>query len=72
MPTWQFDTHLNADSSFPVPPDVAAQLPSDQAVHVVLMTTQSDDEANWQRLTLEQFFRDDAPGDEIYDEIPAG
>jgi hypothetical protein len=72
MPTWQFQTHRNPDHTVPVPPDVAEQLSPDVTVHVVLMTGNSDDDANWQRLATEQFFQGYAPGDEIYDNLPPG
>jgi mRNA interferase MazF len=40
-------------------------------VHVVLMTGDTEEEADWQRLAAEQFFQGYAPGDDIYDQLPA-
>ncbi len=70
--TWQFDTSLNPDRTLSVPPDVAAQLTPNTTLHVVLMTGDSDDESDWQRLAAEQFLEGYAPGDDIYDQLPAG
>jgi len=70
--TWQFETNLNPDRTLTVPPDVAAQLGPDTTVHVVLFTGDAAEEADWQRLAAEQFFQGYAPGDDIYDQLPAG
>lgn len=72
MPTWQFDSFLNPNQTVAVPPDIAAQLPTDQTVHVVLVAGQPSDEVSWDRLAAEQFLEGYAPGDDIYDQIPTG
>lgn len=72
MATWQFQSHLNPNQTVTVPPDVAAQLNPEATVHVVLITGDSKDDADWQRLATEQFFQGYAPGDDIYDQLPAG
>jgi len=72
MGAWQFDTNLNPDHTLRVPPDVAAQLDPNVPVHVVLISGDADEEANWQRLAAEQFLQGYGPGDEIYDRLPAG
>ena len=70
--TWQFDTNLNPDRTLTVPADVAAQLDPNTTVHVVLMTGDAAEEADWHRLAAEQFLEGYGPGDEIYDQLPAG
>lgn len=72
MPTWQFQAHLNPNQTLTVPQQVADQLSPDATVHVVLMTGDSKEEAEWQRLATEQFFQGYGPGDDIYDQLPAG
>lgn len=72
MPTWQFETHLNPNQTVTVPPDVAAQLGPEATLHVVLMSGDPNEDADWQRLAAEQFFQGYAPGDDIYDQLPAG
>jgi hypothetical protein len=70
--TWQFETNLNPDRTLTVPADVAAQLDPSATVHVVLITGDIEEDADWQRLVTEQFFQGYAPGDDIYDQLPAG
>jgi hypothetical protein len=70
MPAWQFQTHLNPNQTVTVPPEVAAQLHSDETVQVVIVSGQPDEDTDWQRLAAEQFLHGYAPGDEIYDEVP--
>jgi hypothetical protein len=72
MPAWHFETHLNPNHTVTVPPNVAAQLGLEATVHVVLMTADAIENANWQRLATEQFFQGYAPGDDIYDQLSAG
>jgi hypothetical protein len=71
MATWHFDAQLT-NHTVPVPPEVAAQLRPDETVHVVLLAGVDAEEADWQRLAFEQFLNGYAPGDDIYDELPAG
>ena len=72
MPTWQFDSHLNPDHTLSVPPEVAAQLQPEETIHVVFVSGESTEEADWQRLATEQFLQGYAPGDDIYDQLSAG
>jgi hypothetical protein len=72
MPTWQFNGHLNPDHTFTVPPEVAAQMPVDEIVHVVLATGELNGDAEWRRLAAEHFLQGYGPGDDIYDQIPVG
>lgn len=72
MATWQFETHINPDQTLPIPQEVANQLTPAATVHVVLMTGDPNEEADWQRLITDQFFKGYAPGDAIYDELPPG
>ena len=43
----------------------------DEPVQVVLRTTEDDEDADWQRFAAEQFLKGYAPGDEMYDHLPA-
>jgi hypothetical protein len=72
MPTWQFETHLNPNQTVTVPPEVASQLTPDATVHVMLMTADANEDADWRRLATEQFAQGYAPGDDIYDQLSAG
>jgi hypothetical protein len=70
--TWQFDTQLNPDRTLAVPPEVAAHLGPGATVHVVLFTGEAAEEWDWKRLAADQFLQGYAPGDDIYDQLPAG
>jgi hypothetical protein len=73
MPAWQFQTHLNANQAVTIPPEIVAQLRPDETVQVVLKTAKGDDEdEDWQRFAAGQFLKGYAPGDDIYDQFPAG
>lgn len=72
MPIWQFDSHLNPDGSVVIPPDVAAYLQPDDALHVVISTDQDKEVAEWRRVAAEQFLQGYGLGDDIYDQLPTG
>jgi hypothetical protein len=72
MATWQFQSHLNPNQTLSVPPDVATQLHPDEAVQVVIVSSDSDEDADWRRLAAEEFLKGYAPGDDIYDQLPDG
>ena len=74
MPAWQFQTHLNSNQTVTIPPEIVAQLRPDETVQVVVMlkTNDGDEEAEWNRFAAEQFLKGYAPGDDIYDQLPAG
>lgn len=51
-----------------MPPRLAASFAPAQKVRViVLFPSGESDDADWSRLTAEQFLNGDAPGDAIYD-----
>ena len=60
---------MKADDSLEVPRDVALQIPKDQTVQVVVLFAESSAEAEWRRLTAEQFLRGYSEGDSIYDAL---
>ena len=62
----EFTTELSSASVLTIPKDVAAQLPKVGKARVIILTDDSDD-AEWSRLTAEQFLNGYAPGDAIYD-----
>ena len=72
MATWQFQTHLNPNQTVTIPPEVANQLSPEMPIQVVLTTGECSEDSDWQRLDSEQFVQGYAPGDDIYDDLPAG
>jgi hypothetical protein len=72
MASWQFDSYLNHNRTVSIPPEVANQLTPDTPVHVVLITGVENENAEWDRVTAEQFLQGYASGDDIYDNLPEG
>ena len=73
MPAFQFESHLGANLSVPIPPDIARQLKPNEPVRVVLLTGEDEKaDAEWNALAAEQFLKGYAPGDDIYDQLSAG
>lgn len=57
MPTFEFQAPLDANGSLPVPPQLAEQLGRGKTIRVILVVDDPDEDADWARLTHEQFFR---------------
>jgi hypothetical protein len=72
MKAVEFETQLNEDRTLSVPPEVAAQVPSGEVLRVLILFAKSDEDADWQRLTAEQFLKGYPESDAIYDERPSG
>ncbi len=72
MASWQFQGELSSDQTLRVPAEIAESLSLGQKLFVVLATADQGEDADWRRLTLEQFLDGYGPGDAIYDELPAG
>ena len=70
MAAIEFWAQVNPDRTLTLPPEVAARLPGDQRVHVVVLVP-DDDEPEWTRLAAEQFLNGYTHDDAIYDEQPA-
>ena len=69
MKSIEFDAKLDAEANIKIPEDVVAQIRTDQPIHVILVVPDSADEADWRRLTTEQFLRTYSDGDSIYDNL---
>ncbi len=64
-----FETQVHADQTLPIPSSVAAELPTGQTVRVLVLLPDSSDDADWERLTAEQFLKGYADSDAIYDQL---
>ena len=71
MAALDFWATINPDHTLTLPPEVASKLDREQQVRVILITPGADD-PTWEHLTADQFLNGYAPGDVIYDELPAG
>jgi hypothetical protein len=69
MKAVEFMTLIKPDGTFTLPPEVAAQVPPEQQVRVLILFPDSSDDADWARLTTEEFARGYAESDAIYDEL---
>ena len=72
MTAHEFWARINPDHTLTVPPEVAAQLQEKEMLRVVVIVSGQDEDEPWTDLTTEQFLRGYAPGDVIYDDLPAG
>ena len=69
MKALEFQTKMDPEDSLRVPKELAAQIPKDKTVQVIVLFSEVNEEAQWQQLTQEQFFRGCAEGDSIYDAL---
>jgi hypothetical protein len=72
MKAFEFRGCLQADGTMRVPSEIAAQMHLEQAVRVILLIPEGDENADWAALTAEQFLKGYAEGDAIYDQLSAG
>lgn len=68
MSSIEFQTELHGESSLPLPPEIIAQLPKSGRATVVLLVQDDDDDAQWRRVSYEQFMKDDDSADAVYDQ----
>lgn len=68
MKAVEFTTELSGSALLAIPADAAAQLPKSGKARVIVLTNE-DDEAEWRLGTYEQFVREEAPEDAIYDSL---
>lgn len=67
MQAIEFTTELSGSRTLPIPQDVAARLPRSGRARVIVLTDDLTDDAGWRQGAYQQFLRDDAPEDAIYD-----
>ena len=65
----EFTTELNESRTLRIPREVAKDLPLSGKARIILLTGESDGDRSWQALAYEQFLRDDAPEDAVYDSL---
>jgi len=69
MKVLEFETQKPADGTLLVPPGIAAQIPDDNPVRVVLLVGEPTEDEDWRRMTMERFFAGYSESDAIYDEL---
>lgn len=63
----EFTTELSGSGTLPIPQEVAAQLPKTGKARVIVLTDELSGDAEWRLGAYQQFLRDDAPEDAVYD-----
>lgn len=71
MRAFEFRARINPDHTLKLPNEVAAQVPRDEPVRIIVLLPDPDEEREWGRLAAEQFLQGYAESDAIYDELPA-
>jgi hypothetical protein len=69
MKVLEFQAEIPTDGTLKPPPDIAAQIPGDDSVHVMLVFGGSCEDADWKRLTAARFLAGYSPSDNIYDAL---
>lgn len=65
----EFTAELSEAPLLTIPREAAAQLPGSGRARVIVLTCDSDGDAGWHHGAYQQFLRDDAPEDAIYDTL---
>jgi len=65
----EFTAELNESGTLRIPREVAKNLPCFGKARIILLTADRDGDPVWQAAAYEQFLRDDAPEDAIYDSL---
>lgn len=65
----EFVTELKGAAVFDIPSEIAARLPKAGKARIIVLTEEPTDDAEWRAASYEQFLRDDAPEDAIYDSM---
>ena len=69
MKALEFETKLGTDSKLTVPEDLAAQIPKEELVRVIILTPENAEDGDWRQLAREQFLSGSSEGDSIYDAV---
>ena len=69
MKALMFEAQVNPDQTLPLPSSVAEQLPSGQAVRVLLLVPESTEDAEWEHMASSEFLKGYAESDAIYDQL---
>jgi hypothetical protein len=67
MQAVEFLTELSDQPVVAIPQAIAAQLPKSGQVRVIIVPSNDPDDAEWRTAAYEQFLREDAPEDSVYD-----
>lgn len=63
----EFTTELGKERIVEIPKEIAAKLPPNGRVRVIIMSADRSGDAEWRAGAYEQFVREDSPDDSVYD-----
>jgi hypothetical protein len=63
----EFTTELSSKPELSIPREAAAQLPKSGKARVIVLTGDDAEDTEWRMASYEQFLREDAPQDSVYD-----
>ncbi len=69
MSAIEFTAELNSGEWLHIPAEAAAQLPKDGKFKVIIMPALEPLDAEWRNASYQQFMRDDAAADAVYDSL---
>jgi hypothetical protein len=65
----EFEARLGTDANLRVPEELAAQIPKEGAVRVIVLVPENSEDLDWRRLTQEQLLVGYSESDSIYDAL---
>jgi hypothetical protein len=65
----EFTTELSSAATLSMPARIAEQLPKSGKARVIVLTDGDATDAEWRVAAYEQFLREDAPEDAVYDSL---
>ncbi len=63
----EFITELGKEPLVTIPQQIAEQLPKTGQARVIILTNEDPEDMQWRQAGYEQFLREDAPEDAVYD-----
>ena len=69
MKALQFEGRLDTEGNLKVPGELAARIPRQQTVQVIVLLPESPEDDDWRRLSEQHFLAGYSDGDSIYDEV---
>ena len=65
--TIEFETELTGGHTLNIPPEIAATLPSQGKVTIVVFVNMDPKDTAWRKAASKQFLSDDSEADAVYD-----
>jgi hypothetical protein len=72
MKAIEFQSQLNPDQTLTIPTSVRGDIPIGQTVRVLILFPESDTDREWEQCAADEFGREYADTDAIYDQLSIG